>query len=178
MDARIVLVGEAPGVSEVQYGAPFVGASGQRLFGGGGERGWVVEAGLDRSQFRIENVCEYCPPNCVADLWNRDTWTAWMEDLHERIARLDDPWIIVPTGNYALYALTGKGKVPWHVRDGKSNRPGILSWRGSILSYRDRRGRALKVIPTPHPAATFPGRDPGLESIYIVTGKQIGRAHV
>ena len=25
MDARIVLVGEAPGVSEVQYGAPFVG---------------------------------------------------------------------------------------------------------------------------------------------------------
>ena len=51
MDAKIVLIGEAPGVSEVQYGAPFVGASGQRLFGGGGERGWVVEAGLDRSQF-------------------------------------------------------------------------------------------------------------------------------
>ena len=34
LDAKIVLVGEAPGVSEVQYGAPFVGASGQRLFGG------------------------------------------------------------------------------------------------------------------------------------------------
>ena len=56
LDAKIVLVGEAPGVSEVHYGAPFVGASGQRLFGGGGERVWVVEAGLDRSQFRIENV--------------------------------------------------------------------------------------------------------------------------
>ena len=72
------------------------------MFGGGGERGWVVEAGLDRSMFRIENVCEYCPPNCVADLWDKDTWLLWMEDLHERIARLDDPRIIVPTGNYAL----------------------------------------------------------------------------
>ena len=165
MDAKILLVGEAPGVSEVQYGAPFVGASGQRLFGGGGERGWVVEAGLDRSMFRIENVCEYCPPNCVADLWDRDTWLLWMEDLHERIARLDQLSLIVPTGNYALYALTGKGKVPWHARDGKSGRPGILAWRGSILTYRDRRGRDIKVIPTPHPAATFPGQDPGLEPI-------------
>ena len=54
MDARIVLIGEAPGVSEVQYGAPFVGASGQRLFGGGGFGGDVghgVETGLGVRDF-------------------------------------------------------------------------------------------------------------------------------
>lgn len=170
LDASIVLIGEAPGTEEAKLGAPFVGASGAKLFGGGAgrtqyEKGWVIEAGLSREQFRIENVCEYCPPNMAAELVDEWTWKAWMEDLHERIARLDNPRVLVPTGNYALYALTGKGKVHWHQRDGKSNRPGILSWRGSILSYRDRQGRTLKVIPTPHPAATFPGRDPGLEPI-------------
>ena len=165
MDATILLVGEAPGVSEALLGQPFVGLSGQRLFGGGKERGWVNEVGLHRGQFRIENVCEYCPPHTIADRWDKDTWLQWMEDLHERIARLDHLTLIIPTGNYALYALTGKGKVHWHTRDGKESRPGILDWRGSLLSYTDRRGRRRKVIPTPHPAATFPGRDPGLEPV-------------
>jgi len=165
MDATILLVGEAPGVSEALLGQPFVGLSGQRLFGGGKERGWVNEVGLARHQFRIEHVCEYCPPHTIADRWDKDTWLQWMEDLHERIARLDHLTLIIPTGNYALYALTGKGKVHWHTRDGKESRPGILDWRGSLLSYTDRRGRRRKVIPTPHPAATFPGRDPGLEPV-------------
>ena len=165
MDAPILLIGDAPAVPEVLWNGPFVGQGGQRLFGGGKERGWVVEAGLRREQFRLEYVCEYCPPHTIADRWDKDTWLQWMEDLHERIARLDHLVLIVPTGNYALYALTGKGKVHWHTRDGKESRPGILDWRGSLLSYTDRRGRRRKVIPTPHPAATFPGRDPGLEPV-------------
>ena len=166
-DARLVLIGEAPGPHECRLGEPFVGPSGALLFGGAirSERvpGWACLAGLKRTDFRIENCCEYMPPQAQAWRWDRGTWEAWFDDLHQRLAELDDPWVLVPTGNYALYALTGKGKVPWHTRDGQQNRPGILDWRGSILSYTDRRGRTLKVIPTPHPAATF--RDPSLEAI-------------
>lgn len=169
-DAEIVLIGEAPGPDEARLKEPFVGASGARLFGSADgrkvyEAGWAKQVGLSRNDFRIENVIEYCPPHTIADRWDKSSWLAAMEHLHERIARLDNPKVLVPVGNYALYALTGKGKVHWHQRDGKDKRPGILSWRGSILSYVDRRGRTLKVIPTPHPAATFLGRDPGLEPI-------------
>jgi hypothetical protein len=39
LDARILLVGEAPGVSEVQYGAPFVGGVGAAIVWGWGREG-------------------------------------------------------------------------------------------------------------------------------------------
>lgn len=150
LDSRLVLVGEAPGPREEAAGEPFVGPSyHQRL------RVWWDAVGLKRHEFRIENVCEYRPPANKADAWDQATWESWMEDLHQRLANLDDPWLIVPTGNYSLYALTGKGNVHWQRRDGKHTRPGITDWRGSIMSYRDRRGRLIKVIPTIHPAATF-----------------------
>lgn len=156
-NAEIVVVAEAPGKWEEIYGEPLVGPSGKRW------EEWLSEAGLDRRAIRIENVCEYRPPNNQASAWDEATWKQWMEDLHERLANLEDPWIVVPMGNYALYALTGKGSVPWHNRDGRAVRPGILSWRGSILSYRDRRGREIKCVPTPHPASTF--RQPELEAM-------------
>lgn len=156
-DARLVVVAEAPGKWEEQYGEPLVGPSGKIW------ESWLRAVGLDRRDIRIENVCEFRPPGNDASAWDRGTWEEWMEDLHVRMARLEDPWLVVPMGNYALYALTGKGKVPWHSRDGRAVRPGILSWRGSILSYRDRRGREVKCLPTPHPASTF--RQPELEGI-------------
>ena len=157
MGARLIVVAEAPGKWEEQYGEPLVGPSGKRW------TEWLESLGLHRRDVRIENVCEYRPPNNDASAWDQATWTQWMEDLHDRLARLEDPWLVVPMGNYALYALTGKGSVPWHNRDGRAIRPGILSWRGSILSYRDRRSREVKVLPTPHPASTF--RQPELEAI-------------
>ena len=88
-----------------------------------------------------------------------------MSYLHERLAKLSDPWLLVPTGNYALYALTGKGKVKWHTHDGKETRAGITDWRGSILEYTDLNGRQIKVVPTIHPAATF--RQPDYEGVCI-----------
>lgn len=157
LSARVVLIGEAPGYNEDQQGRPFVGASGYRL----GE--WLARVGLARHQVRIENVCEFKPPGDVLAAYGRECVQAWMEDLHRRLALLEDPYVLVPMGNYALYALTGFGSIPWHSKDGVHKRPGITKWRGSILSYTDRRGRTIKVIPTLHPAATFAGRSPGLE---------------
>lgn len=157
LSAKLIVIGEAPGYNEDREGRPFVGAAGYRL----GE--WLSEVGLSRASLRIENVVEYRPNGNEIASFGKVALEAWMEDLHARLALLTDPWIIVPMGNYALYALTGLGQVFWHSKDGKQKRPGITKWRGSILEYQDRRGRTIKVIPTLHPAATFEGREPGPE---------------
>jgi uracil-DNA glycosylase family 4 len=157
--ARYVLVGEAPGETEERLGQGFVGAAGFRL-----SQWWSV-VGLKREDFVILNVCEYRPSYNNIEAFDQAYLEQWMSHLHQRIAALEDPWVIIPTGNYALYALTGKGKVKWHTKDGKQARAGIVDWRGSILQYSDLNGRVIKVIPTIHPAATF--RQPDYEHICI-----------
>lgn len=148
LNAKLVICGEAPGPNELVQGIPFVGASGAKM------AEWMGSVGLHRHDAYWTNVVwDHRPTNI--DRVGRERCEAYFETLHERIAALEDPWVIVPTGNYALYALTQKGKVSWHQRDGRLTRPGITKWRGSILPYVDRRGRALKVVPTIHPAATF-----------------------
>lgn len=159
LSARIVLVGEAPGKREMAEGKPFVGPSGWRL------ATWWRRVGLSRDMFYITNVLDYLPEHGI-DKVSTDEMQEAIRQLHERLAALKDPWLIVPTGNYALYALTGKGKVHWHRKDGKYERPGVLDWRGSILSAEiDSRGyegkRTVKVIPTLHPA--FVLRSPEME---------------
>lgn len=165
-DARLVLVGEAPGAPEMQYGRPFVGASGSLL------AKWWTAVGLTRDQFYITNVLDYDPTTRYRGTYTRpaitfvprDEMEAAFAALHERIARLTDPWLIVIAGmppvhhgarDFGLYALTGKGRVPWHLRDGHHLRPGIGSYRGSILEYVATDGRRIKTIPTLHPAACF-----------------------
>jgi len=144
--ARLVLLGEAPGQHEAASGRPFVGPAGMKL------RDWWGEVGLQRSDFYIDNVYPYRPPNNKLEAVPRADVEAWVEDLHERLAQLDDPWLIVPTGNTALKALTGRGRWPWELRNAP---PGITAHRGSIYHYEDRKGRSIKVIPTIHPAAVF-----------------------
>lgn len=155
-DAKLVIIGEAPGAREIEAGKPFVGPSGQRL------AEWMGAVGLRRADALITNVI----PHRIASadkLAYADAEPHIMA-LHERLAALYDPVVLVPMGNLALYALTGKGKVAWHARDGRSTRPGITSWRGSVLEYEGINGRRTKVIPTIHPAATFArgeGKDEG-----------------
>lgn len=163
--SHLVILGEAPGEREENVGQPFVGPSGFRL------NEWMARVGLQRTDAYIDNVYQHRPPGNKIGEIDRITLEQWMGFLHERLSALDDPWVIVPTGNYALYALTGKGKVHWHQRDGREPRPGILDWRGSILEYVDLRGRTIKCIPTIHPAATF--RQPSLERACVVDWERI-----
>lgn len=138
--AKLVLVGEAPGRREDEVGRPFVGPSGARL------EYWWREVGLSREDFYITNVYPYRPPGNDLKKVPKVEVERWIDDLHNRLAELHDPWLIVPTGDTALRALVGKS--------------GILKHRGSIYAYTDRQGRKTKVIPTIHPAATF--REPSL----------------
>jgi len=146
-NARIMIVGEAPGADEEIQGRPFVGDSGVIL------TGLLHEAGLRRDECYITNVCKYRPPFNEMGAWCTDKKTdlkkgfieyggryadprviEGIEELDEEIKRVN-PEIIVGFGNTALWALHGK----W----------GITNWRGSEIVL----GSGHRFVPTLHPAS-------------------------
>lgn len=149
-DARILVVGEAPGEQEVQARQPFVGAAGYEL------NKMLHEAGITRAECFITNVCRYRPPGNDITQWIPQRRKGLPEDfvlyrgrlVHPWVAegaealaaeiRLVDPNVIIALGNTPLWALTGL--------------TGITSWRGSLLTY-EPTGAVL--IPTYHPAAVL-----------------------
>jgi uracil-DNA glycosylase family 4 len=130
---RLVVIGEAPGRWEEAQGRPFVGPSGRLL------ADWQRAAGVARTDCYWTNVVPYRPRTIEA--LSKDEIAAWTAKLHERLAALTDPYILVPTGTIALRAVTGLTS--------------ITKYRGSLLVYGPS---AVKVCPTIHPAAIL--RDP------------------
>lgn len=163
LNARIALFGESPWKTENATGVPFSGESGNLL------NSWLFQVGLSREEVYVDNVYPFMPERA----WDLDDKLAgvptdelvwWMRDLHRRIAALENPYVIVPTGNYATYALLGKGKVPARIykelqmdvsATDAEKKAGISSLRGGIYVYRDLNGREIKVIPTIHPAGVL-----------------------
>lgn len=149
-NARIMIVGEAPGNDEVFAGEPFVGVSGREL-----DR-MLHEAGITRTSCFITNVCKYQPPRndierfllkkgAGRDAGYSEYYGKWpspevlngIGELKSEIQRVQ-PNIIIALGNTALWALTGHD--------------GIGKWRGSLVE-EILSGRCVKVLPTYHPAA-------------------------
>lgn len=163
--ARIVLVGEAYGWREAEMNRPFVGPSyTDKLM-----PWWTACTPriIRERDVYITNAWDQGMPARI-DAIPEGEMRAAFERCRARVELLigpdgGGPVVIVPTGNYALYCFTGNGRVSFHWRDGKHERPGIYDWRGSILSYQTNDGRIIKVIPTVHPANTFPMRTPGME---------------
>lgn len=165
-NAKIAVIGEAPGGSEDSYEFdprtgvllskldrkgtviesapanvntvhyPFVGRSGKIW------DQWLKYVGLNRDDLWISNVFPMRPQDNDFRTIPDDLLQESIQRLHEKLAKLRNVNVIVPMGNKALEALTG----------GKT---GINDWRGSILSYTDLNGRVVKVIPTLHPAGWF-----------------------
>jgi DNA polymerase len=101
-DARVVIVGEAPGATEDRTGRPFVGNAGRLL------DELLGEAGLRREDVFITNVLKARPPG------NRDPRAA--EVAHHRPwleAQLDviQPELIVPLGRHALRHFAPEAKI-------------------------------------------------------------------
>lgn len=98
-DARVVFVGEAPGVSESVSGKPFVGASGKLL------NKMLQHAGIDRDSVFITNVVMCRPPD------NREPTAeevrSCVGNLYKKIAIIR-PRLIVALGRHAARALTGR----------------------------------------------------------------------
>lgn len=138
-DAKLMLVGEAPGASEDREGLPFVGASGRLL-------DLLLEGiGLAREQVFIANVLKCRPPE------NRDprpdevsNCSPWLE----RQLELVDPAVVVTLGNFATRLLRGDPAPIGKVR----GRPEIV-----VVG-----GRAVRLFPVFHPAAAL-YRRPNLE---------------
>jgi uracil-DNA glycosylase len=145
-DARVVLVGEAPGANEDRLGRPFVGAAGKFL------DTLLAEAGLAREETYITNVLKSRPPG------NRDpragevahSWP-WLE------AELDviRPALIVPLGRHALARFDPAAK--------------IADVHGRHLHAG---GRAL--FPLYHPAAALHGGK--LRSALVEDARRLGES--
>lgn len=130
-NAKIAIVGEAPGYDEDKEGIPFVGQSGRLL-----DR-LLKEADLNRKEIYVTNVIKYRPPgNNIKNLSDINIKLEEQElNLKKELIELD-PNLIIALGNTPLKALTGK--------------KGISKYRGSILQAHYG---GFKVLPTYHPAA-------------------------
>lgn len=154
-DARIALIGEAPGANEEAEGRPFVGAAGDELT----RMCW--DAGIPRQECYVSNAVKFRPPNNEINQWiykpkKKDTAPAnfvahkgkfvrdFVPEHFEKLAQelsLVRPNVVVALGNTALWALTGLD--------------GIGKWRGSILPATLSGIEGMKVIPTYHPSNIF-----------------------
>jgi uracil-DNA glycosylase family 4 len=128
-DARLVLVGEAPGAQEDQTGLPFVGRSGQLL-----DR-LLAEAGLPRVQVAVLNTVKCRPPaNRVPSRLESASCRPWTERQLEQL----QPALVVTLG---LSATT------WFL-----GRTTLTAARGRVHEVGARW-----VLPTYHPAAALRG---------------------
>ena len=99
--ARIVLVGEAPGEEEDRQGKPFVGPSGRLL-----DR-MLASVALDRTKVFITNTVFWRPPG------NRSptsTEVATCMPFLERIIEIIDPAVVIALGGPAAGALLGQSE--------------------------------------------------------------------
>lgn len=141
-NARIFIVGEAPGADEVTDRRPFIGVSGALL------RDCLGRAGVGESTVRFTNLCQYRPQdNKFPTVLGTRELRAGLEELASEL-RDGDPTVIAALGNWPLYYLTGRsGK--------KGGGTGIGKWRGSILPCTlGGKGEFehIKVVACYHPA--------------------------
>jgi len=142
-DARIFIVGEAPGAEEELAGKPFVGGAGRLL------DNYLQRAGIPRESCMIGNVCAYRPDNNDFSTLPSELVVRGIAALKEKI-RSVRPNIVITLGNEPLFALTGK--------------TGITNWRGSLL-YSDEL--SCKILPTIHPAFLMRLRDTKMAPLFL-----------
>jgi DNA polymerase len=133
LDARLMLVGEAPGQNEDLQGEPFVGAAGHLL------DELLVEIGLSRQEVYIANVLKCRPPG------NRDPRPEEIDSckgyLREQL-RMIGPEVVMTLGNFATKLLLG-------------TEVGITRLRGIPHSW----WLGATLVPTFHPAAALRSGD-------------------
>ncbi len=127
-EARLMLIGEAPGKDEDVQGAPFVGRAGQLL-----DR-MLAAIELTEADFYITNLVFWRPPgNRTPSPEEAQVCQPFVERQIELIA----PDILVFLGNAAAKQLTGATE-------------GIMKLRGKWLTYP--LGEGIRAMATLHPA--------------------------
>jgi DNA polymerase I len=132
--ARVLLVGQAPGKTEIVTGAPFTGPAGKMLYA------CLKGAGLDKRRLFITNLVLCKPPE---DKKGNDLAPTPREimNCNKRLQQeiLDvKPTLIVALGGPALYELTGQ--------------EGIQSARGGLYELREKYQHKCPVLAVLHPS--------------------------
>ncbi len=130
-EAKIMIIGEAPGAQEDRQGKPFVGPAGQLL------DLMLAAIGLDRSKVYITNLLFWRPPG------NRNPTPAEIAvclPFLERQVELIAPKLLLLTGGMSAKTLLNRSE-------------GILRLRGRWDDYRPpRMAEPIPALPTLHPA--------------------------
>lgn len=155
LNARLVVLGEAPGRQEEAQRRPFVGASGQL------QEGYMQRVGINPHDVRYENVYPFLPPGRGGNITAiaKEELVIWQEDCLARLDALSSVQLIVPVGNTALHCLTGMQAISLR--------------RGSMYQWKNIHGREVKIIPTIHPATIL--RDTTLEYRTVRDWERIAR---
>ena len=139
--ARIMIVGQAPGVTEIQVLRPFNAASGKRLFG------WLREAGFDEADFRanqyISSVTKCYPgkiPGGRGDRRPSREEQQLCRPYLDRSLAIIQPEVILAVGGLAIETLLGKFKLE-HIIGRAFERP--APWDAA---------KTVTIVPLPHPS--------------------------
>jgi uracil-DNA glycosylase family 4 len=109
-DARLVLVGEAPGAQEALLGKPFVGKAGKNL------DEFLALSGFSRDELYITNIVKFRPTKISAAgrtvnrTPTREEIALFLPWLQKEIAHIK-PDCVVTLGNTALFAMFGKAAI-------------------------------------------------------------------
>ena len=130
-EARIMIVGEAPGAQEDRQGKPFVGPAGQLL-----DR-MLAAVGLDRGQVYITNLLYWRPPG------NRNPTPGEIASclpFLERQIEILQPKLLLLVGGMSAKTLLNRSE-------------GILKLRGRWADYHHPQlAHPIPALPTLHPA--------------------------
>jgi len=133
--ARVMVVGQAPGVTEAEVGRPFNGPSGRRLFR------WLAEAGWDEAMFRATHymtaVTKCYPGKARGGKGDRAPTRAEQRlcaPFLEEELRLVRPVLIIPVGGLAVRRFLG----PVHLAE--------------VVGTCLQDGEGRWIVPLPHPS--------------------------
>jgi uracil-DNA glycosylase len=147
-DVSVLLVGQAPGLTEVGTRLPFTGPAGRRL------AGWFSRAGISRNDVYLSALAR-CFPGKTRGGGDRVPSRAMLANCRPHLSRefrLLSPKIVVPAGGLAIRELLCVGRLSEAVgetfeRDGVVYVPlphpsGASTW----LNEAENRGRLLRAL--------------------------------
>ncbi|ADN51326.1 type-4 uracil-DNA glycosylase [Vulcanisaeta distributa] len=139
LNAKIMIIGEAPGEREDEEGRPFVGAAGQLL------TKLLNNVGIRREEVYITNVVKCRPPN------NRDPEPDEIEACRPYLITqilMIRPQIIICLGRHSAREILTMAGYP------EKSVSNISSIRGKVFNVK-LGDLNVKVLPTYHPAAAL-----------------------
>ncbi|MHB1394761.1 MAG: uracil-DNA glycosylase [Clostridia bacterium] len=152
VDSKIVLVGEAPGKTEVLQGKPFVGQAGRNL------EEFINILGILREDLYITNVVKFRPFRINPDTGRESNRTPTKEEIRistdfiEHELTIIKPGLVVSLGNIALRCIL------------KDDRVTIGVMHGSPISVK-LAGGSFVLFPLYHPASIIYNR--ALKDVYL-----------